>query len=177
MLDVFARIERARAAMASRLAVLGVGFAAQLGAGFVLALASVPLIASGHSWFALPVLFSGLVLMALGMTGPRARESGLSAALILVVLAALPFAFALNDPVRALAATFLLFAMIAGGAASLFANADRSLAVVDTALCTGAFVLACLFPSWFSLIAYVLGLLCFVAAGARFAHAIAQGSA
>jgi hypothetical protein len=175
MLDIFARIERARAAMASRLAALGAGFVAQLGAGFVLALASVPLIATGRSWFALPVLLSGLVLMASGSAGARASQ--LSAALLLVVFAALPFAFALDDPARALAATFLLFAMIAAGAASLFANADRRLPIVDIALCTSAFVLACLFPSWFSLIAYALGLLCFIAAGARFAHAIAQGRA
>ena len=37
--------------------------------------------------------------------------------------------------------------------------------------------LACFVTQWFSLIAYVLGLLCFIAAGARFAIALARTGA
>jgi len=174
MLDLPDRIERARVAAAMRLAALGIGTFVQLGAGFLVALIAVPLIAAGHSWIALPVLLAGLGLMAVAGTGASARVAELSSAFALIVLAGLPFAFALNDPARALAAIFLMFGMTAAGAASLFANAGRGLARTDTALCICAFAFACLLPVWFSLVAYALGLSCFMAAGARIALAVAR---
>lgn len=178
MLDYFlAKITDARVAIAMRLSAFGVGTAAQIGVGFVLALSSVPLIASGHNWLALPVLLLGVLISAIGRANANVRVAALSAAFDFIVFAAVPFAFALADPARALAAAFLLFGMIAAGAAALFANEDRELANIDIASCIFAFALACLVPQWFSLIAYVLGLLCFIAAGARFALALTRDSA
>lgn len=156
---------QAAAQLAARRIVPG----AVIAAGFVVALAAMPLIATGHSWSALAALLLGLALSAVGRTSASERDRNLSAALDLVVFASVPFAFALADPARALASSFLLFGLIAAGGASLFANANRSIVTLDAIICVVAFALACLLPGSFSLIAYVLGVFCFVAAGARIA--------
>ncbi len=60
---------------------------------------------------------------------------------------------------------------------SLLANTDRAIAIVDTLVCVAAFAFACLFPVWFSLIAYVLGVFCFAAAGTRIALILTRSGA
>ncbi|HVU19310.1 MAG TPA: hypothetical protein VHE09_01160 [Rhizomicrobium sp.] len=178
MLEHFlAGITQARTVMAARLTAFGVASVAQVSIGFVVALTAVPLIATAHSWLALPALLFGLILSAIGRANASAQVAASSIAFDVIVLAAVPFAFALADPTRALAAVFVLFAMVAAGAAALLANDERKLTPVDEAVCASAFALACMFPTWFGLIAYVLGLLGFIAAGSRFALALVRNGA
>jgi hypothetical protein len=124
-------------------------------AGFALGVAAVPLIALGHSWIALGFLLAGRTLALAG-------ESAYARALDPVFFASLPFAFALADPSRALAATFLLFAFVASVATT------RRVERVDRLVALAGFALACLLPERFGLVAYALGIACFVLAGLRF---------
>lgn len=163
------RVQLARAQAAVRLHALGLGPTMLIAVGVVIAMAAVPLLATGHSWIALAVLLIGLLVSALGRTAAPERIRALSATFDLIVFAGVPFGFALGDPSRAVAASFLLFGLIALGAASLIANTNRTLAETDRAACIVAFMLTCAFPVWFSLVAYVLGVSCFAAAGARIA--------
>ena len=143
----------------------------------------------------------GLLLFALnrlcdGLDGALARATKvtdlgafLDIALDFIVYAAIPFAFALADPTRALAACFLIFSFI-GTCATFLAfavfAAKRGLATdlrgqkslyylgglsegTETFL---AFAIACLRPEWFSIVAYVFGALCFITAGTRVAAAV-----
>jgi hypothetical protein len=66
---------------------------------------------------------------------------------------------------------------MAAGAASLFANDRRALATGDVAMCIAAYAISCLRPDWFALIAYMLSLFCFVAAGVRIASAFTRSGA
>jgi hypothetical protein len=177
MHGVVSFLQYARATVAARLNAAGFGPTVLIAAGFVVAMASVPLLATAHSWIALPVLLVGLSIAALGRTNAQERGQALSATFDLVVFAGVPFGFALGDPSRAVAASFLLFGLISLGAASLIANANRTLAETDRAACIAAFALGCAFPIWFSLVAYVLGISCFAAAGARIALASMRGQA
>ncbi|HTT97373.1 MAG TPA: hypothetical protein VMF58_04950 [Rhizomicrobium sp.] len=170
-------VQYTRATTAARLNASGVGDFALIAIGFVVAMAAAPLLATGHSWIALPVLLGGLLIAALGRTAATERVKALSATFDLVVFAGVPFGFALGDPSRAVAASFLLFGLIALGAASLVANANRALAETDRLACIVAFALMCAFPLWFSLVAYVLGISCFAAAGARVALALMRSTA
>jgi hypothetical protein len=169
MLEFVSRIERVRAQAATQLAARGIASGAMITTGFIIALAAMPLIATGHSEIAVAALLLGSALSVLGRTTASERIWHLSAALDLVVFASVPFALALADPSRALAASFLLFGFIAAGSASLFANSNRAIATLDALVCIAAFAVACLVPVWFSLIAYVLGVFCFAAAGTRIA--------
>ena len=93
-----------------------------------------------------------------------------------VVIAGLPFAFALGDPTRALACVFLTFALSVNIASAFaFATGDGPVrgGIWNTEIII-AIAFACVFPDRFSVIAYVLGVLCFVASGARVAVGIAE---
>jgi hypothetical protein len=83
-----------------------------------------------------------------------------------LTLPAVPFAFALADPGRALASSFLLFGFVVAAAAS---SAERGARPMDRAACILAYAPACIFPERFGLIAYVLGTACFASAGIRLA--------
>ncbi|HWA89572.1 MAG TPA: hypothetical protein VG889_06015 [Rhizomicrobium sp.] len=143
------RIEAARARVGARALSLG---------GFAVGLAAVPLIALGHFWIALGVLLAGRAIALLGDS-----DGGLDA----VLFASLPFAFALADPSRAVAAAFLLFAFVASTATT------RRLERIDGYVALAGFALACLLPERFGLIAYAMGVACFVVAGLRFAKVLA----
>src|SRR6202008_1991431 len=98
-----------------------------------------------------------LASRAVALVG-RTDAPALAAKLAAIFLASLPFAFALADPTRALSALFALFglAALAGGSRI---DAGREL------ICTLLLAIACAVPSWFSLIAYGLGILSFIAVG------------
>jgi phosphatidylglycerophosphate synthase len=103
------------------------------------------------------------------LDGPRARVEGatpfgayLDQVLSLVAGAGLAFAFALAEPDRALAAMFLMLGLVARAAAG--ADAAKTELVI-------VFGLACLFPNWFSLLAYTFGIVSFLEAGNRVATA------
>jgi phosphatidylglycerophosphate synthase len=176
------RIDPPLARIAAGLVALGVSADALTVAGFVIGLAALPDIATGH-------YAAGLVLILLsrlcdGLDGAVARRTGttelgayLDAALDFILYASVPFAFALADPGRALAALFLMFGFVASGSSFLaFAVTRRGLGpegLTEAALTVIAFALACLFPDRFGLIAYSAGTICFVVAGARIAAAVA----
>lgn len=100
-------------------------------------------------------------------------------------VAVVPFAFAVADPSRALAASFLLFGLVACTAAWAECSGTAGQSAASTVpfrsgragmswwviLYLGLAV-ACLQHEWFSLIAYLLGALGFVAAGVRVAASV-----
>jgi hypothetical protein len=103
--------------------------------------------------------------------------------------ASIPLAFALADPTHAVAAAFLLLGLASTNIARLaqdaiaaqrgFASAERgtkSSPVINRSLervaIFLAFALASLDPAWFSIIAYALGVLCFVLMGIRVGNAV-----
>ncbi|HJW41402.1 MAG TPA: CDP-alcohol phosphatidyltransferase family protein [Rhizomicrobium sp.] len=107
------------------------------------------------------------------LDGPLARREGEAPGgayfekfLSVVAAAGIPFAFALAQPDRALAAMFLLLGLVARSAADDVRFGKTEIFV--------AFALACIFPDWFSIVAYVVGILCFVSAGLRLAVVMAQ---
>jgi phosphatidylglycerophosphate synthase len=116
------------------------------------------------------------------LDGPVARAEGpiplgayLDRVLSLTAGAGIAFAFALAQPDRALAAMFLMLGLVARAAASGAPSGGVPTAglIGKTELFT-AFALACLFPDWFSIIAYAVGILSFVMAGSRVALVAAQ---
>jgi len=96
----------------------------------------------------------------------------------LVVYAALAFGFALAEPERALAASFLMFGLVLLAVSRLaFASKNppsprASLAAV--AVVFVAVALACIRPDYFNLVAYIGGLVCFPVAGMFAASAIVR---
>ena len=87
----------------------------------------------------------------------------------LLIYAALAFGFAIADPSRALAASFLLLAIVVlTGCAVLFGA--KSVATFMTSLVVSVVVflavaVCCIWPERFSLVAYLFGLSCFPLAG------------
>ena len=138
-------------------------------AGFAFGAASLPAI--GFRKYLLALGFLVLWIVVDGLRGllalPATRvEATLGRVLELLVCAAVPFAFALAQPDRALAAMFLLLGLVArAGTAAV----SEKHAWLGTAELFAAFAIACIFPSWFSIIAYAIGILCFVDAGTRLA--------
>jgi hypothetical protein len=141
----------------ARLAARGVSATMLAVGGFVIGLIALPLIAKGHFWIGLGFMLLGRCIALLG------AEDDLARALSLIAFAGIPFAFALADPARAVAACFLLFGFVAVAAV-------RRLEVVEQFAAAIVLALACLMPSWFSLIAYGLGIVCFAVAGMRLAR-------
>jgi len=162
---------------AARLAALGANPLVLVVAALFAGLAALPSVAQGHFWLGLVLILLSRLIDAIGQVHAGAREQKLAAAFELIVIGSIPFAFALNDPSSSLSAALLLFGLITAGASSLFANEAAALRRSDVAICVAAFVLACLRPQWFALIAYMLALFCFVAAGARIALVLTRSGA
>ncbi len=115
------------------------------------------------------------------LDGPVARRQGaapfgayLDLVLSVTAAAGIAFAFALAEPDRALAAMFLMLGLVARTAALAGTAAPWAPSLIGKTELFLAFALACLLPDRFSLIAYLVGTLCFVAAGSRVAAAAAQ---
>ena len=162
--------------------------------GFVAGLGACTAIVTGHDYVGLGLIAANRLLA--GFDGPLARQTEatdlggfLETILGFIFAASIPFAFALADPGRALAALFLIFAFVASGSTFLaFAatTAKRTRAAdAGTALLPAypgglienteiflALALVCVFPAWFGVVAYSLGALCFATAGMRVAEAI-----
>ncbi len=131
---------------------------------FVVGLAAVPLIAWNFLWAGAAVFAVSQILAAIAARA-SAENASLGPVLEVVNFAALPFGFALGDPARALPAVFLMFGLSAQAAATL--RYGRGF-IANTELLI-AFAVACVFPDRFSLVAYIIGVLCFVSAGVRVA--------
>ncbi|MGA9794142.1 MAG: CDP-alcohol phosphatidyltransferase family protein [Rhizomicrobium sp.] len=164
--------------------------------GFVVGLGAIPAIATHHYWLGLALIVLNRVCDALdGAVARQNRASPLGQfldmTLDLIFFAGLPFAFALADPARGLAATFFMFGILASGASGLaftvVAQEQGAKVVARGYTALGglarlmedeelfvAFILACIAPQWFSVVAYIVGVLCFMTAGARIAFAAAR---
>ncbi len=137
--------------------------------------AAVAMLDIGHGAYLL-----GLGLLAIAglfdlLDGPVARVDGptpfgvyLNTVLSPTAGAGIAFAFALAEPDRALAAMFLMFGLVARTASDTGATSPGLIGKTELFI---AFAAACLFPQWFSVIAYLVGILCFVSAGSRVAIA------
>lgn len=160
--------------------------------GFLIGLGGVAAIARG-------AFAAGLVLILVnrfldGLDGALARRRGVSdrggfldIVADFVFYAAVPFGFALADPAaNAVPAAFLVFSFM-GTASSFLAYAvmaaKRGLStelrgrkslyylggLTEGTETIVVFVLACLFPAWFPLIAWVFGALCWLTTATRVA--------
>lgn len=164
-------------------------------AGFVLGLAATALVAS--QFYAAAAVLLVLSRFFDGLDGAIARQTRqtdlggyLDIVLDFIVYASVVFGFALADPAaNALAAAFLL-ASFMGPATTFLAYAifaakhgittdirgSKSLYYLggltegtETILCL---VLMCVFPTWFSTIAIVYAVMCWITAGTRIAAAV-----
>ncbi|MGH6870950.1 MAG: CDP-alcohol phosphatidyltransferase family protein [Rhizomicrobium sp.] len=158
-------------------------------AACVVGLAAIPALARHAYLLALALILANRLIDALdGAVARQTRVTGrgafLDMTLDLIVFAGIPFGFALGDPSRGLAAAFFIFAIAATGASSIFLSSKMRAPgetmfgfvgriMEDTEL-TLAFAIACIVPGWFSVVAYVAGVLCFLTAGSRIAFAVAR---
>jgi len=153
------RFESIRTQLVARAAASGVSPAGLNIAAFAVSLLALPVIAKEY-------YASGFAVFLLGrlMDVSTATEGGGRVCLVLdgIVYASVPFAFALADPIRALAACFLLFGFVAVGSVS-----ETRVSLIDALICTAAYAIACFVPSWFGVIAYGIGIACFVVTGVR----------
>ena len=155
--------------------------------GFAIGFVAVVAVANGH--FLVAMVLMGLNRLADGIDGEIARQTGgtdagafLDIVLDFIFYAIFPLGFALYDPTtNALAAAVLVASFVGTGASFLafdtFAR-NRDIEHPNFAykgfyyingLAEGtetifAFVLMCLFPLYFSLIAYVFAIVCVVTA-------------
>jgi hypothetical protein len=163
-------------------------------AGFAVGLMACGCIAvhrpiAGAGFIILSGLFGSIARPLSLLRGQGALIAYLEAVFVVLVRAGIPFAFAFADPSRALASAFLLVGFAGAGTAALalefflakqaYELGGRDAATIsrtgDLSETTGVYValcIACLVPAWFGIIAYVLGVLCFVAVGVRVAAAI-----
>jgi phosphatidylglycerophosphate synthase len=169
---------------ARRIVGLGLGAEALRAAGFVAGIAALPAIGRRAYLLGLALIVLGRLLDMFGGAVARLQaqvRSGpdLEHVVELVWTASVPFVFALAEPERALAAMFLMLGLVAR-AAVVGAVPDARPPGPPSALDLGArllgkseifiaYALACIFPSWFSVIAYALGVACFVMTGFRVA--------
>ena len=153
------RFESIRTQLVARAAASGVSPAAFNIAAFAVSLLALPLIARDYYAAGLAVFLLGRLLAVL-----VTAELGTRQRMVLdsIVYASVPFAFALADPTRAPAACFLLFGFVAVCSVS-----ETQVRLVDALICAAAFAIACFVPSWFGVIAYGIGIACFVVTGVR----------
>jgi hypothetical protein len=144
---------------AGRADALGLSAGRLLAAGLLIGLLALPAIALGRFWAGLALILASRAAALVG----RVNAPELAAKLAAIFFASLPFAFALADPTRALAAAFALFGFVA------FLSVRRVDRVAEL-VCTALFAVACAVTGWFSLIAYALGIACFAAMGATLAR-------
>jgi len=144
---------------AGRAGALGLSAGRLLVAGLLIGLLALPAITLGRFWVGFALILASRAAALVG----RANAPDLAAKLAAIFFASLPFAFALADPTRALAAAFALFGFVA------FLSVRRVDRVAEL-VCTVLFAVACAVTGWFSLIAYALGIACFAAAGATLAR-------
>lgn len=154
-------------------------------AGLAAGFAAVPFIAHAAYLAGLGLIMVGglLNLLALGvarLVPATASEDFLGRTLEIVCSASLPFGFALAEPERTLAAMLLMLGLVARTAAttadvrattgSAGGAKEFGADLVGTAELTVVYAALCLFPHWFSIAAYALGIACFVMTGFRVAY-------
>ncbi len=167
-------------------ALTAIGFIAGL-AAFVCIATHKPLV--GLGFIVLNRVLGEVAWPLARMTGAATFVAYLETVLDFVFRASIPMAFALADPSRALAATFVTLSFVGSGttllAFEVFAIArglptegqdarvpHENGGLIERTAIAASFAVACVMPTWFSVIAYILGIGCFVAAGMRVAVAI-----
>lgn len=131
------------------------GWRAFGGAGL---LGAATAIALHHPWVGAPLLLLGALAATAGEVLARMNHRRQVPVFALGLLAVL-FGFGLAQPERALAAMFAMFAL------TVMILLGGSLVVAVTWLTVAAFLSTCFLPSNFSLLAYGIGILAFIAAG------------
>lgn len=170
-------------ALASRLAARGIQADQVTWIGFCAGLGALPLIATQHPrWAILCILLNrlgdGVDGAMARLTTPTDRGAFLDISLDFLFYSSIPLAFALADPgANALAAAVLIYAFVGTGSTFLaFAviAAKRGLAstaypgkgfyylggLTEATETIAMFVAMCLFPAWFSPLAYAFAALC-----------------
>lgn len=155
--------------------------AVRLGIGPLLGLTMVLGIAAAAG-IAVHYYLLGLALLVLNrigavLAGAQKNVAGISVP-DLLTYAALAFAFAIADPSRALAASFLLLGVVMLTGCAVLFGAERA-ASAEASLVAGIIIFAavcwcCVQPERFSLIAYLFGLICFPVAGTFAASSIVR---
>jgi phosphatidylglycerophosphate synthase len=176
------------------LARLGVSANLTTSLGFVIGLAAMAAIARQAYGLGLGLLLLNRLLD--GLDGAVARHAGISdlggfldIVADFIIYAGVPFAFALADPTaNALPAAFLIFSFVGTGSSFLAYAIMAAKRGITTELrgkkslyylggltegfeTIVVFVLACLWPSWFPLIAWLYGALCWLTTATRIAVA------
>jgi len=196
MLDAPLRklIDPVLARAAKPMAAAGLGANMVTLAGAVAALVALASIMEEHYLLGLALIVLNRILDGLdGAVARLTKATDLGAyldiALDFIFYGGVPFAFALADPGRALAASFLIFSFIATGSTFLAFAVFAARRGIETdargrkslyyqgGLTEGtetfiAFAVACIWPDWFGIVAYVFGTLCFVTAGMRVGEAV-----
>ena len=147
----------------------GIAPTALIIAAFAGSLVALPLIAKEYYAAGFAVFLLGRSIHVLVATADEGvdRSGGASPVVLdCIVYASMPFAFALADPARALAASFLLFGFVA--VCSAFGKG--AFAASTPLICVAAFAIICFAPAWFGVIAYGLGVACFAVTGIRLAR-------
>ncbi len=151
--------------------------------GFALGLTAVPLIASGHSaWaivgIALNRLADGLDGSMARLSTPTDRGAFLDICLDFLFYSAIPLAFVLDDPVHnglagalliysfiGTGCTFLAFAVLAaqrGKTSTAFPNKGFYYlgGLTESTETIAVFIVMCVFPAWFSVLGFAFAGLC-----------------
>jgi hypothetical protein len=115
-------------------------------------------IAFHHAWIGAGLLLAGFVADGLGQALAR-RDGRTTMPLLPPGLMLAPFGFALADPARALAAMFLMSSL------SLLGMLCGPRIRLVHWLAAAGLLIACFLPDRFSLLAYIIGIACFVKAG------------
>jgi phosphatidylglycerophosphate synthase len=183
--QIFAWTEKPAIRIAAALRRRGVGADLLTVVGFAAGLIALPLLAGGFFLPALVFILANRVCDGLDgviarLDGTSDRGAFLDVALDFFFYASVPFGFALADPsANALAAAFLLFGFIGTGSSFLALavlaekRGSRSAdfptkgiyylgGLTEGAETVLAFILMCLFPASFALIAYCFGALCMI---------------
>lgn len=179
---------------AARLARLGLGANAVTVGGFVVGVAGC--VAIGFQWYTVALVLILLNRLADGLDGPIARRTGatdtggfLDIALDTVFYSGVPFAFAAGRPEFALPAAFLIYSFVGTGGSFLayaVIAAKRgmttqvhgkksffySVGLMEGTETVGFFVLFCLLPDQFGLLAWVFGGLCWLTTALRVAAGV-----
>lgn len=176
-------LQRPLQRLAARLIALGLHAEQVTWGGFLLGLSAIPLIALGHSRWAIVCvvlnrLADGLDGAMARQTRPTDRGAFLDISLDFLFYAAIPLAFALADPTHnGLPAAVLIYSFIGTGCTFLaFAvlaakRGDSSTAypnkgfyylggLTESTETIAVFVLMCLVPAWFGVLAYGFAGLC-----------------
>lgn len=191
MLDAYLRplFDPALDAVARRLAQRKVGADALTALGFLAGLSACIAIAFGAYWTGLALILANRVLD--GLDGAVARRSGptdfggfIDIVADFIFYSAVPFAFAVAEPERALAAAFLILSFVGTGASFLAFAVIAARRAISTdrygfkaiyylaGLTEGSetvlvFIAMGLAPQWFEPLAYGFGVLCWATTAER----------